>query len=65
MSLGLLKRINCEKMDIQRNWTWLEYYLGGWNVGEQVQASQQRLGLKVVERLQCVHECEQAMYKKC
>ena len=32
-------------------WTWLEYNSGGWYVGEQVQASQQRLGLKVVERL--------------
>ena len=31
--------------------TWLEYNLGGWNVGEQAQASQQRLGLKVVVRV--------------
>ena len=33
------------------DWTWLEYNLGVWNVGEQVQVSQQGLGWKVVERL--------------
>ena len=31
--------------------TWLEYNLGGWNGSEQAQTSQQRLCLKVVERL--------------
>ena len=35
------------------DWTWSEYNLGGWNVGEQEQALQQRLGGKVVERLRC------------
>ena len=35
------------------DWTWLEYNLGEWNVGVQVQASQQRFGPKVVGRLHC------------
>ena len=33
------------------DWTWLEYNLGGWNVGQHTPASQQWLGLKVVEQL--------------
>ena len=38
----------------------------GWEVGEQAQASQPRLGLKVLERLHCcVCTSEQAMHKKC
>ena len=34
-------------------WPRLEYNLGGWNVGEQAQALQQRLGLKLVEQIRC------------
>ena len=35
------------------NWTLLECNLGRWNVGEKVQALQQRLGRKEVELLVC------------
>ena len=40
-------------MIFDNDWTRLEYKLGGCNVGEQVQAWQQMLGWKVVERLRC------------
>ena len=50
--LACLKE-NCEKWISDNDWTWLQYNLVGWNVGEQAQSSQQRLGSKVVERLRC------------
>ena len=37
----------------ENDWTLLENNLGGWNVGEQAQASQTRLGPEVVEPLHC------------
>ena len=42
-----------------------EYNSGGWNVGEQAQASQERLGRKVVERLRLsVHMSANILYTK-
>ena len=40
-----------KKLIFNKNCTCLEYNFRGWNVGDQVQAWQQRLGLRVVERL--------------
>ena len=50
---GLLKRTDRKEWVLKNNRTLLECNFGGCNVGEQAQASQQRLGSKVVERLRC------------
>ena len=50
---GLSKRRDSEKWISDDDWTWLEYNLGGWKVGEQTLVSQQRLGSKVVDQLLC------------
>ena len=50
INCGLFKR-NRQKFISGNNWTRQEYKLGGWNVGEQAQASQLRLGSKVIVQL--------------
>ena len=49
--MDCLQEETLTKLVSDNDWTWLEYNLGGWNVGEQ--ASQQWLGRKVVERSSC------------
>ena len=51
--MACLKEETVKKKISDNNRTWLEYKLGGWNAGEQAQASQQKLGQKVVEPLRC------------
>ena len=53
-----LFRRDSEKWISDNYWTWLEYNLGGLNVGKLAQASQQRLGRKLDERLHySVYKC--------
>ena len=49
INYDLLKEEIVKKWISDDDWTWLEFNLGGWNVGEQAQSSQQRPGPKVVE----------------
>ena len=51
--MSCLKEEAVKKCISDNDCTWLEYNLGGWNVGEQTQASQQSLGQKVVKRHHC------------
>ena len=50
MNPGLFKEETVQKLIADFDWTWLEYNLGGWNVGEQ---AEQRLGPKEVDRRSC------------
>ena len=47
--MACLQEETMKKWISDNNWNWMEYNLGGLNVDEQAQASQQRLGPKVVE----------------
>ena len=45
--MACLKQETMIKWISEHDWTWLEYNLGGWNVGEHM------LGQKVAERHRC------------